>query len=305
MIRNRAHIIILFLSLFISSLTIAQSTAKATVDRTTILVGEPIQLKIEATIPLSNSLRWPVIDTIPHFDLVTIGPVDSSQDAHFKTYRQQLTITSYDSGYWSIPAFKMQVAKIKVKTDTIPINVTYSPADPNQPYHDIKDIIAVDPPSKNYLYWILGIVTLLFAVAAYFYLRKKKPVPVVQEKVSKLSPYEEAMQALDELSKQHPEEAIAVKNYFTKLNDVLRVYLKRRFGYSTLERTNEELILQLRNSRLPREEFSKLAQALRMNDFIKFAKYTPSQDEKNEVFTNIRHSIKLLEELNKPAQHAV
>ena len=305
MIRNRTHIIILILSLFVSYFTVAQSSAKASVDRTTILIGEPIQLRIEATVPLSNSLHWPLIDTIPHFEIASTSPLDSSQDAHFKTYHQQLTITSYDSGYWSIPAFKMQAAKIKLKTDTIAINVTYSPADPNQPYHDIKDIIAVEPPSNNYLYWILGIVTLLFAVAAYFILRKKKPKPVVHEKVSKLSPYEEAMQALDELSRQRPNDPIEVKNYFTRLNDVLRVYLKRKFGYSTLERTNEELILQLRNSKLPREDFSSLAQSLRMNDFVKFAKYTPSEEEKNEVFTNIRQSIKQLEELNKPAQHAV
>jgi len=280
---------------------LSQVRASAAADRTTILVGEAINLKIEAVIPFDKTVKWPVIDTIPHFEIVSKTELDSSKDAMYKILRQQLIITSYDSGYWAIPSYTLQLGKQRLKTDTIAINVTYSPADPNQPYHDIKEIIPVEKPANYLLYWILGAITILFAVAAYFYLRKKKPKPKPEEKVSKLSPYEEAMEALKELSKQLPVDQPSIKNYFTKLNDILRVYLKRRFSYSTLEKTNEEVILQLRNSKLKGEEFTRLAQALRMNDFIKFAKYTPTEVEKTEVFNQISQSIKSLEELNKPA----
>jgi len=280
---------------------LSQVRASAAADRTTILVGEAINLKIEAVIPFDKTVKWPVIDTIPHFEIVSKTELDSSKDAMYKILRQQLIITSYDSGYWAIPSYTLQLGKQRLKTDTIAINVTYSPADPNQPYHDIKEIIPVEKPANYLLYWILGAITILFAVGAYFYLRKKKPKPKPEEKVSKLSPYEEAMEALKELSKQSPVDQPSIKNYFTKLNDILRVYLKRRFSYSTLEKTNEEVILQLRNSKLKGEEFTRLAQALRMNDFIKFAKYTPTEVEKTEVFNQISQSIKSLEELNKPA----
>jgi len=280
---------------------LTQVRAGAAVDRTTILVGETINLKIQAVIPFDKTVKWPVIDTIPHFEIVSKTDLDSSKDAMYKILRQQLIITSYDSGYWTIPSFTLQLGKQRLKTDSIAINVTYSPADPNQPYHDIKEIIPVEKPTNYLLYWILGAITILFAVAAYFYLRKKKPKPKPEEKVSRLSPYDEAMEALKELSKQSPVDQPSIKNYFTKLNDILRVYLKRRFNYSTLEKTNEEVILQLRNSKLKGEEFTRLAQALRMNDFIKFAKYGPTEAEKTEVFNQISQSIKSLEELNKPA----
>ena len=301
MIRNRIHIILLLCISLFSLKALSQVRASAAADRTTILVGEAINLKIEAVIPFDKTVKWPVIDTIPHFEIVSKTELDSSKDAMYKILRQQLIITSYDSGYWAIPSYTLQLGKQRLKTDTIAINVTYSPADPNQPYHDIKEIIPVEKPANYLLYWILGAITILFAVAAYFYLRKKKPKPKPEEKVSKLSPYEEAMEALKELSKQLPVDQPSIKNYFTKLNDILRVYLKRRFSYSTLEKTNEEVILQLRNSKLKGEEFTRLAQALRMNDFIKFAKYTPTEVEKTEVFNQISQSIKSLEELNKPA----
>jgi hypothetical protein len=302
MIRNRIHIIFVLLFFSFSKELFAQNRARAAVDRSTILVGEPIRLSFDVTVPATTDIRWFVPDTLQHFEFVSKGAVDSAVQGKFKNYHQEITITSYDSGSWSIPSFKLQPAKLKLKTDSIPINVTYSAADPSQPYHDIKEIIPVKEPPQTYWYWILGAVTLLFIIAAYFYLRKKKPVvKPVEEKVSKLSPFDEAMKSLDELQKEHPQDSVQVKQYFTRLNDVLRVYLKRKFSYSTFERTNEEVILQLRKSKLPGEQFSRLAQALRMNDFIKFAKYIPSENEKNEVFQEIKNSIKLLEELNKPA----
>jgi len=305
MIRNRIHIIFLFLFFIFSQGLIAQSRAKAAVDRSTILVGEPIKLSVDVTVPAAGSIKWFAVDSIPHFEFVSKGQVDSLVQGTFKSYHQEIVLTSYDSGSWAIPSFKLQSPRYKLKTDSIAINVTYSPADPNQPYHDIKEIIPVKEPSHTYWYWILGAITVLFIVAAYFFLRKKKPVRPIEEKVSKLSPYEEAMKAMDELAREKPQDNLQVKQYFTRLNDVLRVYLKRKFSYSTLEKTNEEMILQLRNSKLSGDDFSNLAQALRMNDFIKFAKYIPSHGEREEVYRVIRNSIKELEELNKPSKDAV
>src|SRR3984893_8725471 len=225
MIRHRLHIIFLSLFLFYYFETFPQTRIKSAVDRTTILVGEPIKFTLEATVPAGSSINWFKTDTIPHFEFLQRGPIDSAQEANVKTYRQQFTITSFDSGYWSIPAFRLQAGKQKLKTDTIAINVTYSPADPNRDYHDIKDIVEVKKPPVNYLYWILWALTLLVAAAAvHYFLKRKKPQKPVQEAVSRLSPFEEAMQSMEELSKQQPGDGTQVKNYFTRLNDILRIY---------------------------------------------------------------------------------
>jgi hypothetical protein len=305
MIRNRFHIITITLLFIFPQAIFAQIKARSTVDRTTILVGEPIKLTLDATVPASSAIQWFHFDSIPHFEIVAKGTLDSSRETAVKNFHQELTITSYDSGSWAIPSFKLSPAKLKLKTDTIVINVTYSAADPNQPYHDIKEIIPVETPANHYWYWILGAITVLFAVAAYFYLRKKKPVVKTEEKQNKLTPYEEAMKSLDDLFRQRPVDGPEVKTYFTRLNDVLRLYLRRRFNYSTLEKTNEELIVQLRSSKLPANDFTILAQALRMNDFVKFAKYVPSENERSEVFQVIKSSIKKLEEVNKPSGNGV
>ncbi|HYC27739.1 MAG TPA: hypothetical protein VEB42_02970, partial [Chitinophagaceae bacterium] len=266
---------------------------KAGVDKTTILIGEQLKLNLEATVPAGTSFTWFRTDTIPHFDIVDKGKPDTSADAGNNIYRQQIIITSFDSGSWTIPAFVLQSGKKKFKTDTLSINVTYSPDDTTKSYHDIKDIMAVENPGNPYIPWIIAAVTVLaLAGILYFLMKKKKAPPKPAEKpVSKLSPFEEAMQSLNEVRK----EDLQVKQYYTRLNDILRWYVYRKFGFASLEKTNDELVMQLRQTRLSHPDYTTLAQALRMADFVKFAKYTPSPEEQEETFQVIKNSISRLE----------
>jgi len=280
-----------------------QVNVKATVDRTTILIGEPIRLNLEATVPTGTSFTWFKTDTIPHFEIVEAGNPDSSKDINLKTYRQQLIITSFDSGYWTIPAFVLRAGKQRFRTDTFAINVTYSPDDTTRNYHDIKEIIPVKKPGIPYWYWIAGAIALLIiALVIYFMVRKKPVVKPVQKPVSKLSPYEEAITSLEALRKEELPQKDQSKLYYTRLNDILRLYVWRKFGISSLEKTNEELIMQLRQTRLSANDYTLLAQALRMADFVKFAKYVPSVAEQEETWSTFKNSIARLEASVPPAQ---
>lgn len=276
-----------------------QPVVKAGVDKTTILIGEPIKLNLEATVPTGMIFQWFNADSIPHFEVVEKGSIDSSKDVNYKVYKQQFTITSFDSGSWKIPSFVLKINNKNFKTDTIAINVTYSPADTAKDYHDIKDILAVKNPANPYLPWIIAAAALLVLLAVIYFLRRKKAAPAKpKEPASKLTPFQEAMQSLQELKKQPTGD---VKHYYTRLNDILRWYVTRRFKISSLEKTNEELILQLRDVLLDKQDYTTMVQALRMADFVKFAKYTPSVQEQDETFIIIKNSITKLEAVQPAA----
>ena len=51
---------------------------KATVDKQKILIGEPIHLMLEATVQGNAPLIWPDLDSLPHFEFVEKGKVDST-----------------------------------------------------------------------------------------------------------------------------------------------------------------------------------------------------------------------------------
>lgn len=293
--RLRDIIILLTLCACLTTAASAQVTVKATVDRTTILIGEPIKLNLEATVPNGAPIKWFSIDTIPHFEMVDEGKPDSSGDGPNWRYRQEITLTSFDSGYWTIPSFVLQSGRNRYKTDSFNISVTYTPTDTASDYHDIKDIIAVEAPSNPYLLWIIIAAAVALAALIYFLRRKKPAAKPAGPPVSELSPFEEAVQLLEALRKEDLAAKGEVKQYYTKLNDILRWYVFRRFNISSLEKTNEELIMQLRQTKLPADDYTSLAQSLRMADFVKFAKYMPSAEDQQQAFQVIKQSIARLE----------
>jgi hypothetical protein len=66
-----------------------------------------------------------------------------------------------------------------------------------------------------------------------------------------------------------------------------------------MEKTSEELIISLSRLNMEREQFSNLAGALRMGDFVKFAKYIPGPYENENNLELIRSSIVFINETGK------
>jgi oxygen tolerance protein BatD len=289
---KRISILFLLLPLYLSSYS--QVLAKATVDKNQILIGEKIQLSFDVRIPLGKTIQWFTLDTLPRFQILDLGKVDTTESVDGKKIVQTLIITSFDSGHIQIPPLAIKVDKKAYYTDSIGVDVSYVPFNPDEDYREISDIIEVKKPASSNLIWfILATVILLGIGVFYFLYNRRKQVATVSEK-SRLNPYEEAMQALEELRKQGTPADGMVKNYYTKLNDILRIYIMRKLGIGTLEKTNDELVLQLQKIGLPRDQFTQLSEALRLADFVKFAKYTPGATDMQSSFQTIKSSIEIL-----------
>src|ERR1700743_732648 len=102
------------------------AVVKATADRQKILIGEPIHLMLEATVPDNVPFSWPALDSLPHFEWVEKHDVDTTVRPGEKYYRQYLTVTSFDSGSWAIPRLPFLSGKKAVLTDSIRISVDYT-----------------------------------------------------------------------------------------------------------------------------------------------------------------------------------
>jgi hypothetical protein len=281
------------------------------VDKDSIIIGEPIHLTLEADLPAgtapSTNITWPVLDTLPHFEWRGKGTLDSVIQPGGRTYRQQFTITSFDSGAWAIPQLQLLVGNRRVLTDSIRIGIGYSKFDANKDYHDIREIVDVPNPFAKWIPWIVATLTLVAVSLVVWLMAKKKVLRQIARVIApgpRLSPYEEAMKQLDELEKQQLAEAGQVKPYYTRLNDILRHFVARRLGISSLSETNEELIGQLRRLPLGETQFSEMAEALRMSDFVKFAKYLPGSSENERNLGIIRSSVAALQRVAEEREAA-
>jgi len=279
---------------------------KATVDKQQILIGQPIQLMLEATVPGNAPLTWPPLDSIPHFEWVEKGKTDSvvRPDGHY--YRQYLTITSFDSGAYSIPPLPFVSGATKFFTDSVRIEVGYTKFDPSKDYHDIKDIIDMPNPYAKWIPWFVGGVTLLALALVIWLVRKKKLLQRLMPGViaPRLSPYEEALRQLEELEQQGFAENGSVKIFYTRLNDILRVFIHRRLGISSLAETSEELIGEIRGLPLTPAQFDELAETLRMSDFVKFAKYQPGLSDNERSYRVIRASVERMNAIGNEREEA-
>jgi len=297
--RSLVYIVFLLLSRTVSAQPASPVKIKVSVDSQKIVIGQPIQLMVEAYVPGNKLLTWPAIDSLPHFEWLEKGRLDSVVKPEEKYYRQQFVITSFDSGYWAIPRLPFVVGNKKYFSDSVRIAVNYSPFNPNQDFHDIKDIIDVPNPYAKWIPWGVAAVTLIALALVIWLVRKKKLLrrTVATEPVVRLTPYEEAIRQLEELHKQGVGDDGQVKIYYTRMNDILRLFVLRRLGIASLSETNEELIGQIRRLPLTRGQFDELAETLRMTDFVKFAKYQPAANDNERSYQVIRQSVDHLNEL--------
>jgi hypothetical protein len=282
-----------FFLLFAAIITSAQgkTAVKASVDRNKILIGEHIQLTLEADIPENELIHFFIIDSLPHFEVLNRPKIDTTNTHDGTVLRQLITITSFDSGHWVIPSFTLGDT---IATDTIPVDVSFSQFDPAQDYHDIKDIIEVKPEQEKKKWWLwyaIGGGALLIILLLVYLLRKKKPVP--PPPIILIDPYVEAMKQLEKLQQEKPDS----KQYYSRLVDIFRVYVREKKGIHSLQKTTDDLVVQLRGIPIAKEQFERLSQALRLSDFVKFAKYIPGNEDDRDIFETIKQTISEIEQL--------
>lgn len=303
MIKIRLHIAWTLVFLVAALLGFSQNipAVKATVDRNRILIGEPILLTLESTSPAGATVNWFAQDSIPHFEFIEKGKIDSAEKPDGVVFRQHLVITSFDSGSRVIPPLQAVIGNKTYYTDSIHIEVDFSKSDPNQDYHDIKDIIEVENPNVKFVLWSVIALTLISIAMVVYLLRKKEKsaAPVQRRATVALTPYEEAVRALEELKKQKLPESGQTKLYYTRMNDILRLFVLKKLRIASMEKTNEELILQLRDLNISNDQFYRLTEALRMSDYVKFAKYLPGPEDNEKNMAVIESSVQLLNEIEK------
>ena len=295
-----------FATCLLPILSLSQSPSiQTTVNKSDILIGEQLKLTIKANFkPGIFRVNWlSVPDSIPHFDIVDKGNLDSSTyKDNSKSIQQTIIFTSFDSGKWTIPSFRINFdpliddTTINLFSDTVRVNVSYSRPDSTNQLRDIKPIIDVSITDYTWYYFAGGIIVLL--LIGYFiwrYLKKKKkdePAIIVE---SKLSPYDEAMEELQKLDRYDLQNTAELKAYHTKLADIFKRYLGRKQNKDLTNYTTGDLLIKIKETELSHENISSLATALRCSDAVKFAKYQPGSIESNECYAKIKEIINTIE----------
>lgn len=281
-------------------------TVKTSVDRNDILIGEQVKYNIKASFPSgSYKIDWFTIpDSIAHFEVIDRGTVDSTVENNTTTLQRTITYTSFDSGRWNTPALPINFTSatnkpVNIFTDSISINVGYSPADSTGQLRDIKPIMEVNV-TDYFWYYIAGGVLLLLIIIYLLWRYFKNRKPVVSNKSSR-SAYDDAMKALEKLKQYDLNQKEQIKAYHTGLSDIFREYIGRKQNKNLMNSTSSDVLISLSSFSLDSDTVATTASALRTGDAVKFAKYIPSAIESEESLENIKRSIQIIEQQIKLA----
>lgn len=277
-----------------------QGEIKATVDTESIRLGEQVQLRLSATMPPQGmNIVFPQIpDSFGHFEVVRRSPLDTTTQGTTKFLGQTIVLTSFDSGRWDIPALRFDVVSGGNITDsafTAPlyIDVNTVKVDTTQAFKPIKGLRQVAWNFWDYwLYFAIGITVTLIAIGliVYFRSRPKKEVPVPV--VPAVPHYELALQQLQQLRAEKVWQQGDVKQYYTRLTDILRNYFEKQFNIPALEQTTEELLQHIKPVTILNQQREKLRGVLSLADLAKFAKMTPAPEEHE---TALQHAQEIIE----------
>lgn len=281
----------------------AQPVVKITIDKNEILIGEQFKLKVQANFPGDDYfIKWIALpDSMAHFELVDKSKIDSVfTNQKLSGLSQTFTLTSFDSGKWTFPSYNINFnpakddTTINLFTDSLPLTVSFSVADTTSALKDIKAIKEVEVFNPVW-YWVAGggLVILLF-VLIYWWYKSKKKVKITTQ-VSKLSPFEEAMQEIDKLKNFNLSEPKEIKQYHTKLIEIYRQYLSRKENVDYSNKTTGDMLIAIKSNYAGADILDKSAAALRFSNAVKFAKYIPlpSDSENNQQL--MKDTIRLIE----------
>jgi hypothetical protein len=255
-----------------------------------ILIGDQIHFTVSVTVPRSAKVKFSVAtDTLTGKVLVMGKPARDSvalADGN-KTITDNYLITCYDSGNYIIKPFiaeitdggitKQCTSNISALTVTVP---TRAPADTSKAIYDIIGPRKAPLTFREVLPWIIICLVIVLIV---WLLARFLPRTPLGRFVKKEKPAEPAhivaYRELDNLRKEELWQKGEIKEYYSRLSDILRRYIDGRFGIESPELTTDETVRKLQRSGFVKNDVLSIVKViLSDSDMVKFAKYMPVEE---------------------------
>lgn len=260
----------------------------ATIDTTSILIGDQLTFSIELEQPKDVKVVFPQLkDTISSkIEIVESEPTDTSKRANSWIIRKKYLITSFDSGYHKIPSYKFAF-QINNTSDTISsqelfLTVNTVPVDTAKEIIDIKPVMRTPFSFKEIKHELIigSLILLIIAISIWLFIRYKKNQPLFVPRKIQEPPHIIALKELDKLRSEKLWQNNQVKLYYTRLTDILRQYITGRFNVNAMEMTTDEILSSLEDE-LNRdiELKTSFTRLLVTADMVKFAKEVPLPED--------------------------
>ena len=259
-------------------------------DTNQIRIGEPFHLDIQVHQPAGIMVDFPHIkDTlVEKLEVIRSWPADTSTLNGDLEILKRYRLTSFDSGLYVVPPLKFRFSS-DIWNDSLESNPLFLyvhtvPVD--SMIYDVKSPMHVPVGFLEVFPFVLGgiIVLTAFALLLWYLRRRRKNKPLFRAPKPEEPAHIIAFRELRDLKDENLWQNGEFKKYYTRLTEIIRRYMERRYGIPAMEMTSIEILEEWNRSGENKEELSqKLDILLNLADLVKFAKQKPvaSQNEEN------------------------
>ena len=261
--------------------------------RDSVLVADQLRYGIELTdIVEGTPLALPEFQLDKDAPLEILGgwQLDSTLVSRRKetprrfNIKASVILTAFMGGSYELPDIP-----VLVDGDTLvfqapePMQVTELPIDMEsfQP-HDIKPQVKFPYTFREVAPWVLGglvFIGLVYLLVRYLLGRKK-----AAEEAEKAEPaHIKALRKLDKYRGDKFWKPENQKTFYSGVTDALREYIAARYGVGAMEMTTAEIFADMRKTDVPAELYQEMKDLFERADFVKFAKFTATDEENASV----------------------
>ncbi len=293
------HIKYIFISFLlisgIASLNADEVTVNTDLEKSTINIGDQFKFTIQLALPENTPYQWPLFnDTITgDIEIVKASTLDTiSTQGNILIIQQDFTLTIFDTGFYVIPPIPFYYGNTfekVVSSEPFLVNVFSVGIDLEQPFKPIIGPMEAPITLIEILPWALAVIVLIaLIILTIIYLKKKKPTETITIKKPKpnIPAHRLALEELDKLKNEKLWQRDLIKEYYTRLSEILRAYIENGFNVPALELTTWEIIRSFGAVKIESHNLSVLRETLEMADLVKFAKYKPLPDHHNKNLQN-------------------
>lgn len=268
-----------------------QVTVEATIDSLQLLIGEQAKIKLQVSMDANQKLRLPLLrDTLVRgVEILDVAKPDTQLLNDNKRWLVSQEYT--DSALYYLPPFEVLVNDKAYRSKALALKVYSIPVDTLHPdqFFGPKSIQEVPLTWEDLAPMVYSILLLiaLGVVTAFFIIRYRdnKPIIKIIKVEPKLPPHLAAMKKIETIKADKVAKREDPKAYYTELTDVIRIYIKERFGFNAMEMTSAEIIERLLEEK-DKESIHDLKVMFETADLVKFAKYAPLMNENDMNLVN-------------------
>lgn len=259
---------------------------KAEFEKDSILIGDQVKFKLIYKGDKNSFVEWPVItDTLVKGLEIIIPPeTDTLSTENILSLQRKYILTSFEPGDYLIPEIPVKYFKdgdtVATEYFSNPVKLVVSTitVDTTQAIKPIKAPISAPYTFREFLPWLLGGIGIIAVALLIWYFvkfrKKDKKLPWIKPK-PKIPAHIQALNDLEKLRLKRLWQTGKVKDYYTQLTDILRIYLQERFSINAMEMVSSEISESLKRKGLDERLLTKMNSLLKDADMVKFAKANP------------------------------